>query len=90
MDGLHWILLPLAVMYNFSWLRVCLLQVPTWVPAGLHIGNSVAAMLDVLVCIRHRSFSKRAEIGQTVITVAYVIWLLTCRSHVGRFPYPFM
>lgn len=86
MDGLQWSLLYFA--YHSS--QVCLLQVPNWVPAGLHIGNSIAAMLDVLVCIRHRTFSKRAEIGQTVITAGYVTWLLTCRYHVGRFPYPFM
>lgn len=69
---------------------VCLLQVPAWVPHSLHTGNSIAAILDLLVCGRHRPFNRRAEIGQTMITVGYVIWLVTCRSHTGSFPYPFM
>ena len=69
---------------------ICCLQVPAWVPLGLHSGNSIVAILDLLICIRHRTFSKRAEIGQTVITVGYVVWLMTCRFHIGRFPYPFM
>ena len=29
--------------------------------------------------------SKRAEIGETVITVGYVMWLLVCNFHTGRF-----
>ena len=68
----------------------CLMQVPGWVPPGLHTGNSIAAVLELLVCIRQRTFSKRAEIGQTVITVGYVMWLLVCRHQSGCFPYPFM
>lgn len=64
--------------------------VPPWVPVGLHSGNSVAAVLDLLLCLRHRNFRKRAKIGQNMVTVGYVIWLLVCKFHTGQFPYPFM
>lgn len=64
--------------------------VPPWVPPSLHCGNSIVAVVDLLMCIRHRTFRRRAKIGQHVITVGYVIWLLICKFHTGRFPYPFM
>ncbi|DBB04356.1 TPA: hypothetical protein ACH3X1_012843 [Trebouxia sp. C0004] len=64
--------------------------VPAWVPLGMHVGNSVAAVLDFMACIHQRTFSMRAEYGQTVITVGYTLWLMLCKSQTGSFPYPFM
>ncbi len=56
----------------------------------MHVGNSVAAVLDFMACIQQRTFSMRAEYGQTVITVGYTLWLMLCKSQTGSFPYPFM
>lgn len=70
--------------------RSILLQVPAWVPLGMHVGNSVAAVLDFVACIHQRTFSMGAEYGQTVITVGYTLWLMLCKSQTGSFPYPFM
>lgn len=64
--------------------------VPAWVPIGLHVGNSIAAVMDLLVCIQHRTFSRRAELLQTGFTLSYVLWLMVCRYRSGVFPYPFM
>lgn len=64
--------------------------VPAWVPLGMHFGNSVAAVLDFMACIPQRTFSIRADYGQTVITVGYTLWLMRCKSQTGSFPYPFM
>ncbi|KAL0027712.1 hypothetical protein WJX79_010889 [Trebouxia sp. C0005] len=64
--------------------------VPAWVVLGMHVGSSVTVILDFMVCIRQRTFSMRAEYGQTVITVGYTLWLMLCKSRTGSFPYPVM
>lgn len=64
--------------------------VPAWVPNGLHIGNSVAAVLDFLVCFGQRTFSNRAELFQRGFTLTYVFWLMVRKWRIGTFPYPFM
>lgn len=66
------------------------LQVPPWVPHGLHVGNSVAAVLDLLACLEQRTFSKRAEKIKTIFCLIYVSWLLLVRYVTGIFAYPFM
>ena len=56
----------------------------------MHFGNSVAAVLDFMACIPQRTFSIRADYGQTVITVGYTLWLMRCKSQTGSFPYPLL
>ena len=69
---------------------VLVLQVPPWVPQGLHTGNSLAAIIDLLVCLEQRTFSKQAANMKTLICFGYIFWLLLCRFVTGAFAYPFM
>ncbi|KAA6426345.1 MAG: hypothetical protein FRX49_03456 [Trebouxia sp. A1-2] len=77
--------LPLDPLYGEDYQVV-----PAWVVLGMHVGSSVTVILDFMVCIRQRTFSMRAEYGQTVITVGYTLWLMLCKSRTGSFPYPVM
>ena len=66
------------------------MQVPWWLELGLHVFNSIAALLDLAVCLPVRTFSSKSEQLSTAITVSYVLFMIACRHYMGRFPYPFM
>ena len=56
----------------------------------LHSGNSVAAVLDLAVSHRHRTFSLRACALVAATVAAYWAWLPYSAHRNSGFPYPFM
>lgn len=65
-------------------------KVPGWLEFGLHVFNSIAALVDLMACLPQRTFSSISESLSTAITVNYILLLIACRHYMGSFPYPFM
>lgn len=65
-------------------------QVPGWLPRMLHEGNSAAAIIDLLLAHKHRTFSWRASSLTALSLAAYCSWLPHSFHVNGSFPYPFM
>ncbi len=51
---------------------------------------TLGAVLDLLVCIAQRTFSRRAEAGQFRHVLAYILWLMVCKLEVGTYTFPCM
>lgn len=65
-------------------------KVPGWLPRMLHEGNSAAAIIDLLLAHKHRTFSWRASSLTALSLAAYCSWLPHSFHVNGSFPYPFM
>lgn len=62
---------------------------PAWLSPAVHVGNSVPALVDVLLC-SPRSFSRQSQTLSYTVSLAYMAWLLLVRHQFGEFPYPFL
>mmetsp|Transcript_14494 Transcript_14494/g.46086 ORF Transcript_14494/g.46086 Transcript_14494/m.46086 type:complete len:229 (+) Transcript_14494:60-746(+) len=61
---------------------------PPWLDFTVHVGNSVIACVDLILC--KRSFSKLAEKLCLAIAASYLLWIMVVKEVTGIYPYPFL
>ena len=66
------------------------LQAPTWISPVLHTGNLIAAVADLWVSRKDRTFDLQALGFSQILVIFYLGWCVAAKQVNGSFPYDFM
>ena len=67
-----------------------ILQAPAWISPVLHTGNVMAALLDLGIARRNRTFNNRSLAIAQVLIIIYLGWCVAAKQVNGTYPYDFM